>query len=595
MIERSNIKCFLNILFVGFVFLVISSFIYQWIMNTTPGNFKEALFYPILSARDGYYLAPMTSFVLAGLIMIACVFMWIGKVYRFIGLQIIYALFAVTAASMITVIIYGYLFEQLGSFIPSPKYILAAIELNRKLQDNDLFFASLIGFGLVGVLYGAYIFKEFFYLGRELGKARFANGLDIHNAKLFSETGFVLAKSFYGKLKFPSCEPIIFVSGTGGGKTSSVVIPNMFELINENIVVTDIKGEIYEKTHQYRMAIGNKIYRFEPGSSDTHRYNPLGLVRKEHLDEDLDIIFKTLIPDSHDPIWADGSRSIAKMMAMYEILEMEKTPTLQSIYRSISNRSFLVNIPTMYEHVKNERVRNLVGRFMLVRDKAKSDLLMSAQEYLSKFDSSNLAYATSSNDFDFRDLRKTATTIYLVMPANTETFGPIFSIFFEQMIQLTTEKNEPDGDEYTINAIIDEFANLPKMPSISKGISFLRSYRIRVCAFVQQISQLKEVYGDNRKESFVSSPVKVAFNVTSKLDAEYFSGLAGEKTLKVSNETIHQDLTMNVSSNRQYQKLISPDEIMRLENKIILIYCAGAHVIKAKKNFWFESYKFNCF
>lgn len=592
MTHSANIKNFLFIIIFGFSFFVLSSFIYQWIMNATPVNFKELLFYPFLSVRAGYYLAPMTSFILAGLIMTASVFIWLGKVYRFIGIQIIYTIFALGVACSLTVATYGYLFEGWNHFLPWPQFIFEAIRFNREAQDQMLFFAFFVGFTPISFLYCSYISKEFFHTGRPLGKAKWANGFEMHKAKLFSNKGFTLGKSKYGKLRFPGYEPIIFVSGTGGGKTSGVVIPNLFGLDNENIVVTDIKGEIYKKTSDYRKKIGSTVYRFEPGSQDTHRYNPLGMLRKEHLDEDLDIIFKTLILDSHDPIWAEGSRSIAKMIAMYEILEKDAIPTLQGIYQFIADSNSIKKIKKLYDEIENPRVKNLFGKFVSVRDKAQSDLLMSAQEYLSKFDSPNLGYATSANDFDFRDLRKTLMTIYVVIPANTETFGPICSIFFEQMIRLTTENNEPDESEYTINAIIDEFANLPKMPSLAKGISFLRSYRIRVCAFIQQIAQLKEVYGSHRTEGFMASPVKVAFNVTSREDAEYFSNLAGERTIKVKNDTINQNMTMTVSNTYQHSKLISPDEVMRMNQSQLLIYCAGFNVIKCKKNFWFNDVEY---
>ena len=366
------------------------------------------------------------------------------------------------------------------------------------------------------------------------------------------------------------------------------MIPNMFELKHENVVVTDIKGEIYDKTHRYRLSIGQAVFRFEPASTDTHRYNPLGLVRQEHIDEDLDMIFSTLIPSSRDPLWADAARNVAKMLAMQALVEERKIPTLQGIYQTICHPGFIESVETRFEHIRTPRIANLFGKFLSAREKTRRDILLNAQEYLSKFDSPHLAHATSGNDFDFRELRTRPMTIYVIMPANTETFGAIGAIFFEQMIQLTTEKNEPDPSEYSINAIIDEFANLPKMPSLAKGISFLRSYRIRVCAFVQQIAQLKAVYGEAHKEGFMAAPVKVAFNVTSKADADYFSSLAGKKTITVKNSTTHQDLSTNVSTHQQYRDLLTADEVMRLRASRLLIYRTGHHVIKAKKNFWFK-------
>lgn len=583
-----NLKSFLMAMLLAFAWLLLASSINHWIVNSMPHHVKAILFYPLLAIQGGYFLVAVSSLTISAYLLLSVLLIWHGRLYRFIGLQLIYFLVVLVFGTCVTVLIYGYLFAGFSHFLPSPRYIFPLFKLAQSSGNHDFALSAGIGFGLTLLIYVLYVFRVLFNCGQQLGKARFGHGLDMYRARLFSSTGFVLGDSFYGKLKFPGFEPIIFVSGTGGGKTKAVVIPNMFELTNENIVVTDIKGEIYDATHRYRRSLGHAIYRFEPASKDTAKYNPLGLIRKTHIDEDLDIIFKTLIPDSHDPLWSDASRNIAKMLVMYEFIELKKTPTLQGIYQTICKPSFIESIEAMYETIQDGRIANLFGKFLSAREKTRRDLLLNAQEYLSKFDSPNLAYATSGNDFDFRELRTKPMTIYLVMPANTETFGAISAIFFEQMIRLTTERNEPKVDEYSINAIIDEFANLPKMPSIAKGVSFLRSYRIRVCAFIQQIAQLKEVYGEHRKESFMSAPIKVAFNVTSKLDADYFSALAGKKTITVKNKTIHHNMSVNVSSHRQYRDLLTPDEVMRLHKSQLLIYCTGYQVIKVKKNFWFH-------
>lgn len=585
---KANLKSFAWVFEILFVELLISGMIFELITNAPVQSIGEALFAPIFSIKAGFYLVPFSSLLMAAVLMAATALVWYEKFTRFLGLQLFGLLFALLIGATCSVMIEGYLFQELSHFVPWPQYIFNFIAMREANPGQHVLLSCLIGFGVVFFFYISYIAKIFFNIGKPLGTARFATGLDLYRAGLFAKYGFVLAKSWYGQLKFSGFELIIFVAGTGGGKTKAVVIPNLLELRNENIVVTDIKGEIYAATHQYRQALGQAVYRFEPESATTHRYNPLGLLRPTHMDEDLDVIFKTLIPDTHDPLWADSARNIAKMMVMYQLLECKKVPTLQSIYQMVCMPNFSEQAQMMYETTKTPRVANLFGKFLSAREKTQRDMLLSAQEYLSKFDSPNLAYATGGNDFDLRDLRKKPMTIYFIMPANTQTFNAIAAVFFEQMVRLTTEKNEPDASEYSINAIIDEFGNLPMIPSLARGISFLRSYRLRVCAFVQQISQLKAIYGQDRKEGFMAAPVKVAFDIGSKEDAFYFSALSGKKTIKVKNETVHQDMSMNVSTHMQHRELLSPDELMRLGRSKLLIYRTGFHVTKAKKNFWFQ-------
>lgn len=576
------------IILIAFIIIILNAIIYGLMMPPAIEAGISLLWLPFKMMREGVYLEPIASCILSLGLLSSMIYLYLGKLYRFMGIQLLYFLLAILVASSITVMLYGFLFRGLTYFIPWPNQILTAIRMSNHFRDGDFVFSFIVGFGLVFFVYGLYLIKEFSHLGQVLGKARFANGLEIYRAGLFSSQGFVIGNSPYGKLRYAGYEPMIFVSGTGGGKSTAVVIPNLFELTNENIVVTDIKGEIYAKTALFRRVLGQKVLRFEPENPKTHRYNPLSLVKKETIDEDLDIIFKTIIPDSQDSIWADGSRSIAKMLAMYEILEKNETPTLTHIYQIICHPEFDDHINSLYPMIKTSRIANLFGKYLSAKDKTKRDLLLSAQEYLSKFDSPNLAYATSGNDFNFNEFRHKPMTIYLIMPANTETYGTICAIFFEQMIRLCTQTNSSNQTEYPINAMIDEFANLPKIPSIAKGISYLRSYRIRICAFVQQISQLKEVYGEDKKESFMAAPIKVAFNVTSYNDAKYFSALAGKKTIKINNETLHQDMSMNVSTQRQYRELLNPEEVMHLKKQQMLIYVTGFNVIQGKKNFWFK-------
>ena len=83
----------------------------------------------------------------------------------------------------------------------------------------------------------------------------------------------------------------------------------------------------------------------------------------------------------------------------------------------------------------------------------------------------------------------------------------------------------------------------------------------------------------------MSSPVKVAFNITSKADAQYFSELCGKKTIKLTNQTTQHNLQTNLATHKQDKHLLSPDEIMRLSKSKLIILITGFYPIKASKNF----------
>ena len=75
-----------------------------------------------------------------------------------------------------------------------------------------------------------------------------------------------------------SFQSVLAVGGMGTGKTSTLVLPNLYTLANEELsfVVTDTSGELYEQSSQYLADKGFNIVTFN--LMDVHaseRYNPL--------------------------------------------------------------------------------------------------------------------------------------------------------------------------------------------------------------------------------------------------------------------------------------------------------------------------------
>uniref|UniRef100_UPI003D0DB3DF type IV secretory system conjugative DNA transfer family protein n=1 Tax=Arcobacter sp. TaxID=1872629 RepID=UPI003D0DB3DF len=90
---------------------------------------------------------------------------------------------------------------------------------------------------------------------------------------------------------------LALVSRTGGGKTTSYVIPNIFKLANEknSMIITDISGELYDKTSGYLSKKGYKIYVLNPDNlSESIGYNPLYNIKDSvDIDELSTILIKS--------------------------------------------------------------------------------------------------------------------------------------------------------------------------------------------------------------------------------------------------------------------------------------------------------------
>ena len=75
---------------------------------------------------------------------------------------------------------------------------------------------------------------------------------------------------------------IFVVGGPGSYKTQSVVITNLFNETENSIVVTDPKGELYEKTAGVKLAQGYQVHVVNfANMAHSDRYNPFDYIQRD--------------------------------------------------------------------------------------------------------------------------------------------------------------------------------------------------------------------------------------------------------------------------------------------------------------------------
>lgn len=189
--------------------------------------------------------------------------------------------------------------------------------------------------------------------------------------------------------------------------------------------------------------------------------------------------------------------------------------------------------------------------------------------------------ATSDNDFDLRDIRKTPTSIYLyVQPGDLTSIGPLLNLFFQQLIDLNTrELPERNPDiKHECLLLMDEFTSIGAIPILSKGISFIAGYGLRMLPIIQSPSQLSEVYG---KEAALNFQTNHALHIifppkpTETKVAQEISEALGYQTVKGKSKTTPRGFfgkgQGNGSHNESDQRraLLLPQEITNLGKKTV--------------------------
>ena len=141
--------------------------------------------------------------------------------------------------------------------------------------------------------------------------------------------------------------------------------------------------------------------------------------------------------------------------------------------------------------------------------------------------------------------------------------------------------------------ILDEFANIGKIPDFDKKISTSRSRKISFSVILQNLDQLEAVYDKSHETIMGNCDTHLFLGSNSQKTVEYFSKALGEKTLIRDSVSVNRDKAnwkqgSSISDQLMGRALLTPDELRRLDNDLCIIYEKGIKPIKADKHYYFN-------
>jgi len=88
----------------------------------------------------------------------------------------------------------------------------------------------------------------------------------------------------------------------------------------------------------------------------------------------------------------------------------------------------------------------------------------------------------------------------MVKNNNLERMAPLLNLFFQQLIDLNTRElpSQNKALKHSCLLLMDEFTAIGKISILSKGISYIAGYNLRMLPIIQSPNQLVEVYGQER-------------------------------------------------------------------------------------------------
>ena len=393
------------------------------------------------------------------------------------------------------------------------------------------------------------------------------------------------------------------MDGSGSGKSTTYSIPNAYQMLG-SYVFTDPKGELYDRTagylkeHGYKIKVLNLVH---PQYSDG--YNPLMHISSEI---DVDVIANTIVKGQKtdggsDPFWDDSAEMLLKSLIYFlmatrpeEEQNLESCAELVMAANTNGGSNLLTDLISKlpYDHPARMNYKSIE----IAPEKTYSSILSTLQSKLGKFDSKEIAELTSTDTINFEDLGNEKTALYVISSDTHGAYDFLLTIFFSQMIQQLYDFADNNGGKLKVPTyfILDEFANIGKIPDFDKKISTSRSRRISFSVILQNLDQLEAIYEKSYETIIGNCDTHLFLGSNSQKTVEYFSKALGEKTISHSSRSVSRDKQRHKTGTSDSDQimaraLMTPDELRRMDNDFCIIFEKGIKPVKAKK-LWYYKY-----
>ena len=353
----------------------------------------------------------------------------------------------------------------------------------------------------------------------------------------------------------------LIIGSTGAGKTQAAIFPLVHSLAkhDESMIITDPKGEIYETTAEMLRKRGYNVVLLnfrnpQQGSG----WNPLHLPYKyykegnsDKANELTDDLAMNILYDENaqnsDPFWEKTSADYFSgiCLGLFEdAKENEINLNSVNLFTTIgedkcgpnstySNEYFKTKDPTSPAYIS-------ASSTISAPSDTKGSILSVFKQKIRLFASrENLSEMLSHSDFEFEDIGKNKTAVFIVIQDEKKTYHSLVTIFLKQCYETLVDYAQKCGGKlpYRTNFLLDEFANMPPLKDVDTMVSAARSRRMRFFFVIQNYAQLSEVYGKEKGDTIRGNCTNIVYLISTELAAlKEISEMCGEIKVKTDKK-----------------------------------------------------------
>lgn len=371
-----------------------------------------------------------------------------------------------------------------------------------------------------------------------------------------------------------SYENVLLVGPTGSGKTTKILIKELFEIKNCSIVLNDPSKELYLATAGYlKDHFDIKVINFSD-SSVSHGYNILSRITNN---SDIQKVVHQIVSASldsggkADPFW---NLQAMNLLAIFVRLVRHQDKK----YQNMANVLYLLKlfsaspkeVDTLIIKTCDKELFLDYKSVVAIPEKTLQSIVASAKAAMQIFEDSEIAKVTAEDTISFKELRLKPTIIFLHNSIESMKYVNVLNgIFFEQLYGQIL-KALPKKEELDLFVILEECSSM-YIGILPLALANTRKHRTGNIVCIQQSEQLKNYYQNN--------VAGILGNCITKI---YLPGQTSLETLReleaYSGQIIHEDK----NKVKRVKPLMSIEQLRTLPNNRSIILCGNKPMILGK-------------
>lgn len=208
-------------------------------------------------------------------------------------------------------------------------------------------------------------------------------------------------------------------------------------------------------------------------------------------------------------------------------------------------------------------------------------------EKMSIFDDLNVENVTSISEFNFTDVGRKPTALYIIVPDEDKSYYQLVTIILGMLIKdLSKFANIPENNgmlPVKVEWILEEFANMPPINDIHVSVSVARSRGMRYIFFIQSFAQLDQIYGKEIASIIIDNSALCYLKTNSVECAQIIEKKLGKATITTNSLSTSTDpfkVGGNQTTSLLGRELLTANEIISLKYKTIIFPVFGNPIFR---------------